>query len=239
MAEAADGGSTKEETVSKAEYEKTLERARRFEAMATDFEKRYKGFDPEEYKAVKEENLLLKKQGAVGDQKKIDELIEAQKQELEKRYSSKYEELEGVTKTQGKELKELRVVSKAMTKAAEVFNTDALPLIRREIESSCDWQDGDIVVLGEDQKPRASKVDPRKNMTIDEYIGELSEKFASCAKPKGKPGVKQNGTADTARGQSSDVTVEKYLKMSPEERRQLPNKDRVRLSQEALRQMNR
>jgi hypothetical protein len=236
--------SAKAQVNTAVEAEHAKEMMQKWQAKATNYEKeleKFKNVDVEEYKALKEEIQLLRRENAKDDPKKIEEVITKEKatieKELQSRYGKKFEEFEGKLAESQKELSRLRVVNPAMLKAAERFNSSELTLIQLLVEKDLTYIDGQISVLGDDGKPRPSVKDPRNTMGLDEYLDLLAEKYPGCAKPKGKSGAREGGMAESAQGRTSgSITVEKYLQMTPQERQQIPLKERGILANQALSQ---
>lgn len=226
-----DEGKTAEPTITKADYDKAVERAQKFEAKVADFEKRFSGVDPEAFKAYREEVEILRRESVKGDPKKLEEYEAKIKTELDKRYSGKLGEYESENSKLKQELKNERVISKAVTAAAGRFNSDANDWITHLAQTSLDYEEGKIVVRGEDGKPRPSKVNPRDNMGLEEWLDEVAEKYPSFAKPTGKGGAKEAGQKSGA-GSSGEVDAARYLKMSNQERAQLPPAVRLKLFNE-------
>jgi Skp family chaperone for outer membrane proteins len=77
----ADSSTAAAATISVEDYNKAVERARTFEAKATDYEKKYNGIDPEAHKAMKEELEIIRRESAAGDPKKIESLVTKARQE--------------------------------------------------------------------------------------------------------------------------------------------------------------
>lgn len=103
--------------------------------------------------------------------------------ELDKRDKSL---LETATK-----LKELTVVSTVFAIAAEKFNEDVTDDVKDRIRKSCDQDaQGNIVIKGEDGKPRYSKTAPSKLMDAVEFVEELAASRPSWCKPVGVAGLK-------------------------------------------------
>lgn len=204
-------------TVSLAEYNKVVEKARNEEARAVHFEKTYKGIDPEAVKAEREELAILRRESVGNDPKKLEAYEQKVKKELDDRYSAKLGEYENEIKNTRGELKELRVTNHAMTKAASIFNDDALELIQDRVRADCDWQDGQIVVKGGDGKPLPSKKNPRENMGVDEYLETLATKYPSTAKATAIAGGKGGGdkSQTNGRGNGKDLDPE-VLRRQPD-----------------------
>lgn len=209
-------------------------------AKATDLEKRlegFKGIDPTRYRALEEEVVNLKKDAA----KTPEELEGVIRADFDKRYGEKFSQYETENKTLKERINGLEVVNPTMLKAADVFNSKELPLIQRLVKEDLALdKDGQIYVRGDDGKPRASKVDPRKNMDITEYLEGLAEQYPGCAKPRGKGGTKDAGTTAPANGAgNTQITLEKYLSMTQQERiAAIPDvRERGKLADQALRMM--
>jgi len=213
------------------------ERARRFEAQLIDANKRlekFAGIDVEKYHAVLEDYDNLRKEKATGSREEIDALIEDKRKEIEGAYKTHLDEAKNKSLTLEKELKQLRVVDRAKTKAAVKFNEDALDLIQNPIERDLDFIDGAIVVRDAGGELRRSPNDPSKNMDLDEYLDELASRFPSIVKSDYRGGGKPTGQTKSAGGQSSGITTQQYLNMTPNERRQLDTKTRGELARRAL-----
>ena len=224
-------------TVSVEDYNKQVERAQRFEGQIVDLQKqmeRFKGFDPEKAKADADALEQLMKEKGKTDQTTIDELIARKEAEFEKRYGTKYTEQETELSNARSELKRLRVTNVALQKAADIFNPDALELIQSRIESDCDFADGEIIIKGENGKALPSKLDPRKQMDLDEYLQSLAAKYPSTAKSSVAQGSRGQGTKMPA-GTGTEITVEQFAAMTEEQRSKLPNDLRGKLSQQYFR----
>lgn len=222
------------EVVTRAEYESVLEKARRLEAENVDYSKRFKGIDPDRVRANQEELDILRRESTGGDPKKIEGLIAQKENELKQTFGKTIDELKGTVGSLTSELKGLRVTNVAVQKAAEIFRADGIPLLRREIEDNCEWDGQAIVVKGADGKPRMSNKDPRQNMSLDEYLGELAEKYPSIAKPRSKSGAMDAG--ETASSSShGEITPQKYLQMTAAERARLPLHQQRELATQAVR----
>lgn len=211
-----DGKTT--ETVSKAEYEKVLARAQTFEARATDFEKRYAGVDPEAHKAIKEENEILRREAAKGDPKKVEEFEARLKTDLEKRYGSALTEKEQVIAKQANELRDLKVIDRAMSEASKYFRPEALEIVRMLAQKELDLADGKIIAKGSDGKPLPSKANPRVDMDLNEWISNVVQTHSYAALPTAKAAGKDAGDKSS----NTPMSSADYLKLTKEDRAKLP-----------------
>lgn len=220
---------------SSSELNQALERARRFEAMATDYEKqleRFKGIDPDEVKANKEAlDRLMEENAKKGDDKDLEGYKAHLSEKFQKEYGSQLDELRNELKEKDSKLTKLLLTDTALKKAAPLFNDDALEYIEIKVNSECKLQDGEIVVIGKDGEPRQSKQDPRKLMTVDEYLSELAEQKPSLTRAKGKAGT-DDGSDKRGGSKSVTMSTEQFLKLSKEERAKLsPEERRAHLQQ--------
>lgn len=213
------------------EVTKWQEKARRYEAQVTDYEKRFKDIDPERFQAALEENRILQRQLAEkdGTPEKIEEVIEREKTELEKRYASKYEELEQKLNNTVKENRYLRVTKEMMTQAANYFNSKELDLLEPLIDRFCDWSQEEERIIIKDEKGhiRYSKANPRELMTKEEFFSELVDRYPALAIPKGRSGTMRSGEVNGNASSSANITREQYLAMTPQERASLPNNEEL------------
>lgn len=193
MSEGSNNAEAPTEMVPRAEFERLEAKARNEEARAVHLERTYKGIDPEAVKAEREELAILRRESVGNDPKKLKEFEERTTKEVSDRFSGKLTEIETENKTLKGQLKELQVTNTAMSKAASVFNEDALELIQDRVRADCDYLDGKIIVKGSDGKPLPSKINPREDMGVDEYLEGLAAKYPSTAKATAIAGGKQGG----------------------------------------------
>lgn len=164
-------------------------------------------------KKGKERDADVDSKAAEGDadawQKKLDDQ-RIEYADKEEGYKTRITTLEG-------QLKQERVKTPGIAKAAEYFNADQLPLIQIMIERNCDLEEGEIVVKDDSGKVRYSPNNARLKMTMDEYLQELVTKYPSSAKPKGTsggdPGTGKKTTSTANNGKS--YTPEEILRASP------------------------
>lgn len=146
------------------------------------------------------------------------EAIEKMKRELRDEFASQEERLKADLEKTSRELKHERVIRSALSKAAEVFNADSLDLIQTRIEQSCDWEDGQIIVKNERGEVRYSERNKREKMGLDEFLGELREKYPSCARATVPQGT-DNGRAKSSASNGRAVSFAELQGMSPEQQR--------------------
>lgn len=218
-----------------------VERARRFEAEAEDAKRKleaFKGIDLEEVKTLRQSyNDLMRERANKGGDKEREEWEATLKADYDKRYGSKYTELETQLNAKSKEVERLAVVNPAMLHAAQVFNDKELALVQMLVEKELAYHNGEVIVKDENGKPRPSKLDPRKNMDIAEYMAELADKYPGIAKPKTQAGAKNLAhKANTTTNGETKITVQDYLAMEPAERARLPINVRGPLATQALKE---
>lgn len=148
-----------------------------------------------------------------GDQESI-ELI---KRQMRDEFAANEESLKTKAQQLDTELKQERVIGKAMTKAANLFNQDALEFIQIKVQKHCDYKDGQIIVNDDKGEIRYSENNRRELLTLDEYLLELSDKHPSLAKATSNNGTKDSG--EKRDGNFSKMTFEQYSRLSPSEQR--------------------
>lgn len=156
--------------------------------------KAFEGLDVEGLKAKARRAEELENQNALGDPKKLEERIQSARAEAEtaaqKRFGDKLTELEGLTTQQAKELHSLRVTNVAVQKAAEVgYAADGIKFLKREVDARCEFQDGKIIVKGDDGKPLYSKTNPRELMELDEWLTIFGEENPCLMEPTTRKGA--------------------------------------------------
>lgn len=228
----AEGGANTT-SVSKADYDKAVERAQRFEAQLADAQKqqeRWKGLDPDAVKAKLEDYEMLRRDSTGGDPKKIQALLDQAKAEAAKDaegiYSEKLRETTNQAEKYAKELKKLKVINPAKDEALKQgMFPSSTALFESQFESQLDLDDdGNVIVKGENGKPRRSKANPSANMSLSEFVGELANNYAECFAAKGKPGAKPEG--NKSNGSVNGLDANKYLSMTAQDRAKLPPQER-------------
>jgi hypothetical protein len=214
------------------EVEKLRTRAQRFEAESTDLKKqlaRFKGIDPEKYKALQEELDIIQREKAEKDPAEADKRWQRKEQELRSQYGSEVEELKKELGQLRATNKTLQVTDKVMLDIGGLFNDDARRFIKKEVESACDFEDGEIVVKDENGNVRYNE--RGTPMTPKEYGAWLAKEYPSLAKPTGVGGTKQEGTRVATRSSGAKTFAEisrlprsqvdeAYRALSPDEKKQ-------------------
>lgn len=162
-----------------------------------------------EYKRLKKESIK--------DPKELEETIT---KEVEGRFSSRVTELETLSQTQSKELKQLRVTSVVQKEANEVMLPEGIKLIQPIVERYCDYEEGQIVIKDDNGKVRYSKKNPNEKMGVREFIDSLADEYPAIAKSTATGGSRESG--ESSKGSHDGLTQEKYLNMSEKERAALP-----------------
>lgn len=227
-------------SINPADYEKAIERARRFEAQVADFEKqlaRYKDIDPDKYKAITEDYENLRREKAQGNPDEIDKLIRDKEAEIDsryqKRFGSKVEELETKTQQYERELKELRVTSVVMAKAGQFIQPTSIRLLKPFVEKYCEHQDGKVVVKDDDGNVRYSPTNPRELMTVDEFLSEFAEENGISV-DRSKRGTMNGVGNQSGTNGHGNISVEKFMSMTAEQRAELPPSVFAELADKAL-----
>lgn len=200
-------------TIPVEDFEKEVEKRRKFQAEAEDFRKRFDGVDLERLKASHEELAILKKQGAVGDEKKIDELLQSREAEIRKQVQKDIDESKGTISKLQAENKELKVVDRVFALAASKFNDDCHDDVKAYIRKYGDLDDGGEIVFKDDTgKPRYVPGSTTQVMRGQEFIDWLSGTKQSWAKPTTVSGTKENGTK-TKGSNGQPITAAQFAQM--------------------------
>ena len=171
-----------------------------FRNKSTNYEKSIAEYQKSVQELTEQNTNLMKERGDKGGQKERQEYEEHLKGQYDKRYSGKLSELEQRIGEKEKalsekdtELNHFRVITPAMGAAAKMFLPDALPLVQKEVASSCFWDEGEVRVKGADGKPLPSKNDPRFYMGIEEFLQQIVQTY-----PMLVPSQQIQGTKDAA-----------------------------------------
>lgn len=206
------------DVVSKADYEKVIERARTLEASYVDAQKKlelFKGIDPNEFYALKDVVKTFEQKEATGDPKKIEELLKKTETEVAERFKNKLQEESEKANKLANELKSLRVTEVALQKASSIFIPESLDWVKRAVNDTCDYVDGAIVVKGQDGKPLYSKENPANLMGLDEFLKDFASKNTYMVANKQLSGTMQ-GKEQAGRQVSSTKTAEEELEEAKE-----------------------
>ena len=201
------------DVVSKADYEKVIERARTLEASYVDAQKKlelFKGIDPNEFYALKDVVKTFEQKEATGDPKKIEELLKKTETEVAERFKNKLQEESEKANKLANELKSLRVTEVALQKASSIFIPESLDWVKRAVNDSCDYVDGTIVVKGQDGKPLYSKENPANLMGLDEFLKDFASKNTYMVANKQLSGTMQ-GKEQAGRQVPSTKTEQEEL----------------------------
>lgn len=169
-------GTAATQTFTQADIEKERAHTQHVTQQLQELQGKFKGIDIEalQKKAAQADELL--KKAAIADPTKVEELLKQKEAEIEGRFGSKLSELEKERDSTKAALKKVSITNVGLQKAVTAgFLEKALPIVQKYIEEQCDLVGEDIVIKGADGKPRYSKADPRKLMTIDELLTEYGE----------------------------------------------------------------
>lgn len=217
------------DVVNKSDYDKVLEKARREEARAVDFEKRFAGIDPDKYRAEREELEILKREKAGGDPKQIDALIAAKVSEVENRFSTKLTDYEKRAIAAEQKNRHLEVVNPALSFLGPQCTADGIKLLEPLIGSELGIVDGKIIAIDKEGNPVPSKKDPRqKTMDLSEYAEDLKARYPSTFKSDIPAGGRSAGEVIKG-GNLGDLDVAKFKNLTPEQRASLPRETRDKL----------
>lgn len=193
---------TEEKTYSQKDIEAEKANAQHFKQLYDEMASKFKGFDPTEFKTIKEERDALKVKSSVGSEEEIVKRINEAKAEVEARLTTAYNEEKTARESLANELKKERVTKNVLQKVAPHATPDGLRLLTPILESEGDWVDGKIVFKDENGKPRYSPKDATKLLSDDEYLEGLKTQYPSAFAATAKAGTKGsemkiNGTSPT------------------------------------------
>jgi hypothetical protein len=216
------------------DLQKATDRAQRMEAKLTDLERSFekvKDIDPLKYKAVLEDYDLMRKEQAKGDPAKIDELVKEKEARIRAEVQKEIDELRGKSGKYESELKELRVVDKAMNEIGGAFNDDMHPFIKQYIRSQVDLGNDGLIIKDDKGETRYSRADRTKPMSLREFADEIAEKHPSAAKSKAVAGSMQAGTKSNGSGGMDGA---RWNAMTEAQRAAYPLEDRRKYSAMAV-----
>lgn len=218
MADEGNTGEGNTDVVPKAEYEALNQKFTEINSQFGEIQKKLGKLDLDTLLNESKEYKKLKKE-AIKDPKELEETIT---KEIESRFSSRINELETTNESTSKELKQLRVTNVIEREAAEVMLPEGIKLIKPIVDRHCDYEDGRIVIKDDEGKVRYSKKNPKEKMSVREYIDELADEYPAIAKATGSGGGRESG--QTQQREGGEMSLDTYLKLSPEERKKLPQK---------------
>lgn len=161
-------------------------------------------------KSKEERDAMLEDKANSGDADAIKQI----KNEYTTRLLEAEDKLKTNTSKLESELKQERVSARAMAKAAQLFKDGSIELLKPKIDAACDWEDGEIVIKDEKGEVRRSAADYKKNMTLDEYMSELAEKYPALAQPTAQTGTMKSGEKRSASSNSaSSISLSQFDRM--------------------------
>lgn len=195
----------------KAQVGKLDERSKKFEGLARDYEIKlasYKGINPDEVKAIKEDYDNIRKQ-SVKSPEDIDKLISEKENELRSSFQKQLDEARSKADSSGKELHELLVVDKALEQVGGQFAPDmhaiVKEMLRREVDRDAD---GNLIVKGKDGKPAYSAKEPAKLKSLGEWVEDIGAKHPSMLASTARGGALNKSEQTTG---SSGIDQRRYL----------------------------
>lgn len=217
----SDDANSGEGQVSKQDYEREVQRARNMEAQLKEFEKRFEGIDPEEAKANRQALKDLEAQQA-GDPKKIEQIVEAARNEERNRLGKQIEDLKSERDSAFAKVKEFTIVDKVFKSAATKFVPGAHEDVKDWIRRYCDLgENGQVVVKGPDGTPLFSKKNGAQPMAPEEFVEWMVEQRPHWAAPTTQSGTMRNGEVSTNGKHSALPTATDFATMSPAEQQRV------------------
>lgn len=175
------------QTFSQADHDKAIHRARMLEGELTTKEKeleRYKKFgDPEDLAGKISYWENLEKEKAKTDPSEVDRIVQRTLSEKMKEANAQLQREKDRAEAAEKRAHQVEVVDAAMSIAARFIEPDLLPFVKEtHLKTSLiKDEDGDLVALGKDGKPR---YDGTKKVLAEDFINELIKQSPSLALKK-------------------------------------------------------
>lgn len=218
------------------ELAKSRERAQKFEGELTDVQKTVEKFGKYDLEKLTADSSALKElmqKNAAGDDDAVAKLLSDAEATHKSEMARVTEEYEGKLGGLNKQIHESNVVDKVMGEIGKNFNDDTHSFIKDMVRTSVSVNDaGEFIITDKEGKERYNH--KHTPMTLGEYASEISEQHPSFARATMQPGTKQPG--HKMEGVSMDV--HKYMKLSPQQKLQLPVKDQHALATEAVKHMS-
>jgi hypothetical protein len=235
----SEGDNTPDVGALQAKLNEQETRAKRFEGMVKDLEVKlesFRGIDPQEVKALKEELDIVKRERAEKSPDDLKKWQSEKEQEIRRGIQKDLDEMKAALGKVRGENHELKVVEKAVEQIGAKFNDDTLPFIKQYIRQSVDREGEDFIIKDETGNVRYSRSNPAAKMSIAEFAEEIASKHPSMARPETRGGTGTGGTKSSGTGA---ISVDRYMKMTPEQRaKEIPDaRERGKLAQQALSSM--
>jgi hypothetical protein len=212
-----------EKTYSQKDIDFHMAKYEALESEVKEFRTKFKGFDPEEYKAIKEERDALKIKGSIGSEEEIKARINEAVGEEKKRLETAYNEEKTAKEQLAAELKKERVTKNVLQAVAPHATADGLKLLTPILEKESDWVDGKIVFKDENGKPRYSPTDATKLLSETEFVESLKTVYPSAFQADAQKGTK-NGITKINPGSSTEITsLGQLSKLSQTEQKTILN----------------
>ena len=236
-AEAPEGGSGENW---QDKYQQADARAKRFEGQLVDLQRQFESFsklgDPDSIRGKLEDYDNLKRDKATGSPEDLDAWKKDTESEIRGELQKDIDGLKSAVAEKDKKLNELQVVDKTMSQIGGMFNDDTHDFIKQYVREGVKLDEsGDLIVHDGEGNPRYSPGNASVKMTVSEYAEELAGKHPSMAKAQnvagGKQGVQKAGSG------GAGIDINRFSKMSKEERAKLPVDDRRKLSSQLANEM--
>lgn len=185
---------------------------------ATDYEKRFKGVDPDEYIANKQALDELKRTKALADPKEMDAWKGETEKSIRASVQKELDEALNTVKALKNKNKELEVVDRVFKDIAGNFNDDCFDEVKGFIRRFCDVsEDGQIVIKDEQGATRYAQGSTSKPMDALGFGAWIASQKPSWTKPQMVKGTEGTGQARSANSSSQSVDLAKISQLSSRE----------------------
>jgi len=188
---------------------------------ATDYEKRFKGVDPDEFHANRTALEQLQRDKAIADPKQMDEWKTNTEKQIRTALQKELDEAVSKAKNLEGEIRELRVVDRVFKDVAGQFNDDCFDDIKGYIRRFCDLdENGEIVVKDEKGNVRYAPGSASKKMNSADFGEWLGQSKPSWRKPTHVKGTESGGSTRST-GSNGAMTAQKFMSLDPAEQRKV------------------
>ena len=195
--------------------------AKELRTQFAEFQKRFEGVDPDEFRKSQEERARLERELVAKDPQKLEEHFEKKRLKDREEFTGKLDAVSQENAKLKQQVKTLAVTDRVMTDIAGIFNDDVLDVIKGLVEQAAD-RDDDGTIFFKDENGDPIYVGARL-MTAKEFGQQLADKRPSLAKPVGSSGTKDATPQTKGRGVRKPTSHAEWQAMPEPHRSQAYN----------------
>jgi len=226
------------QTVTRAEYDSVRNKADKSIGEAETYKREleeYKKYgDPKTISGKLSDYELIRKEAAKTPEQ-IESLIKEKETEIRKGVQTELDAKDLSLNNVQKQLRELTIVDKVYSQLATDLADKTEDIVKDFIRKNCDIDDkNNLIIKDESGKARYKKDKPSELMTVEDYKQELIQERSFLFKAQTLSGGANSGKVVTGSDAGGNLTVEKWGRMSSEERQKYPLEVRAKLSKQLL-----